>query len=161
MALNRYNPRRSSFFGFDDLFAPTPFLRDPFDLMPVLRDFDNDADSTLLRVSPGFQISEHEGTYQISVDVPGVKSSDMNIELENDGRVLHISGGRKVTQDNGSMSETKFEKRFTIGENVDVQKMTANLADGVLVLKAPKIVPKEPQKFNIPITEGPHEESKL
>jgi HSP20 family protein len=158
MALNRYQPKHS-FFGFDDFFAPVPFLRDPFEAMPVLRNFENEAGSTLLRASPGFEISELDGNYQISVDVPGVKASDMNVELENDGRVLHISGGRKVTRD-GTTSETKFEKKFTIGKNVDVQKMTANLADGVLVLKAPKIEPKEPPKFSIPITEGPRGEEK-
>ena len=35
--------------------------------------------------------------------------------------------------------------------------MTANLADGVLVLKAPKKEIKEPPKVTIPITERPHD----
>ena len=157
MALNRYN--RPFFTGFDDFFAPTPFLtrdRDFFDLMPVVPNIDRET-SSLLRSSPGYEISESDDKYQIHVDVPGVKAADMNVDLENDGRVIHISGGRKIEKE-GVMTETRFEKRFTIGDNVDVEKMSANLADGVLTLTAPKIEKKEKPKHTIAITEGPYQE---
>lgn len=159
MALNRYNPLFGR--GFDDFFSPSPFfVRDPvFDLMPVLPNLIRDEDATLLRSSPGYEITEHEGKYQIAVDVPGVKASDMTVKLENDGRVVHISGGRKVTKGD-TVTETKFEKRFTIGDNIDKTKITANLADGVLVLTAPKVEKKEPVVHTIAITEGPAEEKK-
>jgi HSP20 family protein len=160
MALNRYN-NKHYFAGFDDLFAPTPFYhRDPiFDLMPIFPDLERPTDSVLVRSSPGYEINETDDNYQIAVDVPGVKSEDMTVQLENDGKVLHISGGRKVVKDN-TTTETKFEKRFKIGGNVDLQKVTANLADGVLVLSAPKIEKKEKPVLNIAITEGPLEEKK-
>jgi HSP20 family protein len=160
MALNRYN-RNPLFVGFDDLFAPTPFLhRDPIhDLMPIFPNFERPTDSVLVRSSPGYEINETDDKYQIAVDVPGVKAGDMSVQLENDGKVLHISGGRKIVKDN-TITETKFEKRFTIGTNVDMQKVTANLADGVLVLSAPKIEKKEKPVMNIVITEHPLEEKK-
>jgi HSP20 family protein len=160
MALNRYN--KPLFAGFDDLFAPTPFHhhRDPiFDLMPIFPDLERPTDSVLLRSSPGYEINETDDKYQIAIDVPGVKAGDMSVQLENDGKVLHVSGGRKVVKDN-TTTETKFEKRFTIGKNVDMQKVTASLADGVLVLSAPKIEKKETPVANIAITEGPLEEKK-
>jgi len=157
------NPHRGNLFpaffgpGFDDFFAPTPFfLRDPLvELMPVLRNVDRVTDGVLLRSSPGYEIHEKDGSYQISVDLPGVKAADMKIEVENNGRMLHLSGGRKVTEGD-RVVETKFDKRFTIGENVDTDKMTANLADGVLTLQAPKKQIVEPPKRTIIITEGPH-----
>jgi HSP20 family protein len=159
MALNRYN-NNHLFAGFDDLFAPTPFFhRDPiFDLMPIFPDLERLTDSVLVRSSPGYEINETDDNYQIIVNVPDVKAGDMSVQLENDGRVLHISGRRKVVKDD-TTTETKFEKRFTIGRNVDTQKVTANLADGVLVLSAPKIEKKEAPIFNIAITEGPLEET--
>ena len=156
MALSRFTPIFGR--GFDDFFAPSPFFsRDPvFDLMPVVNSLTRDEDFKLFRSSPGYEITESEGKYQIAVDVPGVKASDMTIQLENEGRVLHISGGRKITKEN-AVSETKFEKRFTIGNNVDTTKLSANLADGVLVISAPKLEKKVKPDTTIKITEGPHE----
>lgn len=154
MALNRYNALFSHPFGFDDFFSPSPFLTsDPFELMPVLRNIDRSPDAILRRSSPGFEIHEHEKEYQISVDVPGVKASDMKLELEDDGRVLHLSGGRKIQRE-GTITETRFDKKFMVGENVDLEKLTANLADGVLTLVAPKKEVNKPKLTSIPITES-------
>jgi HSP20 family protein len=127
--------------------------------MLIFPNLERPTDSVLVRSSPGYEINEIDDTYQIAVDVPGVKAEDMSVQLDNDGRVLNISGGRKVVKDN-TITETKFEKRFTIGKNVDMEKVTANLADGVLVLSAPKIEKKEKPVVNITITEGPPEEKK-
>ena len=157
MALNRFNPRTTNpFFGFDDFFAPVPFMRDPFDdWMPVIQNFDRDLDNMVLRrSSPGYEINENDDKYQIAMDVPGVKASDITAQLENHGKtpVLHVSGGRKVVKD-GTTTETKFEKRFTIGQNIDASQLTANLADGVLTVSAPKIKKDEPEPMKIEITE--------
>ena len=162
MALNRYFRHTHPIFGpgFDEFFAPTPFFRDPFEAMPI---FDHqwlsldDDTSRLVRASPGYEIHERDGVYQITVELPGVKAADMTVQVEEDGRLLHISGGRKIEKEHG-VTETKFDKKFTIGDNVETEKMTANLADGILVLKAPKKAIQEPAKITVPITEGPHKE---
>ena len=141
MTLNPYRRSPFLFGGFDDFFAPTPFFaRDPvLDAMPVIAsNLFRDDDMQLMRSSPGYEVNETKDKYSIAVDVPGVRAQDMDIQVENEGRVLHISGGRKIEKD-GVMRETKFEKRFTIGDNVDRDKITADLKDGVLVLTAPKI----------------------
>jgi len=156
MALNPFNPRQvSPFFGFDDFLAPTPFLRDPFEeWMPVIRNLDRELDNPILRrSSPGYEINETDDKYSIYMDVPGVKASDITAQLEHDGKVLHVSGGRKIEKE-GTTTEVKFEKRFTIGQNIDATKVTADLSDGVLTLSAPKIKKAEPEPMKIQITEG-------
>ena len=153
MALSRFN-RDPFFAGFNEFFPPSPFLaRDPFEeLMPVIRNNFRDLDDMVLRhTSPGYEINENDNKYQISMDLPGVKKSEVSAQLEDDGRVLHVSGGRKVIKD-GKTVETKFDKRFTIGRNVDVSQLTANLSDGVLTVTAPK--KKEPEPMKISITEN-------
>ena len=121
--------------------------------MPVLTNFDRDVDSMIRHSSPGYEINESDGKYSIAIDVPGVKASDINAQLENDGKVLHLTGGRKVTKD-GKVSETRFEKRFTIGDNIDVNQLSADLSDGVLTVTAPKKKKEEPEPMKITITEG-------
>ena len=105
----------------------------------------------LRRSSPGYEVHEDDDKFQLSIDVPGVKAADMKVELEQGGRLLHLSGGRKV-QKGDSVTETRFDERFTLAENVDATKITANLADGVLVVSAPK---KVIEPTTIVITEGP------
>lgn len=162
MSLSRHNPRTVNpfFSGFDDFFAPSPFLATTMfnDWMPVVPNFDRGLDNMILRrSSPGYEINENDTKYQIAMDVPGVKASDISAQLEhhNGGKtpVLHVSGGRKVSKD-GVSTETKFEKRFTIGQNVDVSKLSANLADGVLTLSAPKVKIEEPEPMKIEITQN-------
>jgi HSP20 family protein len=148
---------RSLFGGFDDFFAhPTLMSRDPF--APFFsRHHRPDPNTTLLRsLSPGYEIKEHNGTYEIAVHVPdGVKVSDVAVELEHNGTVLYVSGERHQEDENGKLvSGMRFEKRFTIGTNVDTDNITANLSDGVLVLTAPKI--ETEQKRTVAITEKPH-----
>lgn len=153
MALSIFS-RDPFLFGLNEWLAPSPFIaRDPFDdLMPVIRSLDRNLDDMVLRhSSPGYEINENDEKYQISMDLPGVKASDVSAQVEQNGRVLRVSGGRKVTQD-GKTTETKFEKRFTIGMNVDTSKLTASLSDGVLTVTAPKV--KVPEPVLIKITEG-------
>lgn len=65
--------------------------------------------------------------------LPGVKAQDMIITLEEDLHVLNLSGSRKI-KEGDSVTESKFMKAFSIGENndVDLDKIAANLSDGVL-----------------------------
>ncbi len=79
----------------------------------------------------------------------------MKVEIEENGRLLHLSGGRKTVKKNETQ-ETKFDKRFWVGDNIDTSKLSANLANGVLVVTAAKKPREEPKTIKISITEGPH-----
>jgi HSP20 family protein len=184
MALNGYNNINNNMNnrafihgGFDDFFLqplwPTPFMRpmgvmhrpDPFEFMPVLPNLLRNEKMHVMKSSPGYEINESETKYQVAVDVPGINPSDLTVNIEQHGSqpVLHVSGSRKFehkpAEDDKDktafVSETKFEKRFTIGSNVDVENMTASLAHGVLVLSAPKKDKNEKQVINIPISTTP------
>jgi HSP20 family protein len=147
------------FFANDDFFGPSPWAQDPFfndpfftDIVPMpVLNIERDPFMVLRRSSPGYEIHEDDSKFQLSIDVPGVKAADMKVDLEQGGRLLHLSGGRKIEKE-GSVTETRFDKRFTLAENVDASKITANLADGVLVVSAPK---KVIAPTTIAITEGP------
>lgn len=148
MSLSLWNAR---FGGFDDdFFSGSPV----FGIPPTLTNFKND---NLLHSSPRYEISETADKFRLAVDVPGVKAQGINVELENDGRVLHLSGNRKVEKNTDKekyFEEYKFDKRFTLGKDLDTDKLTANLHDGVLTLTAPKKEKEEPKKTTIAITQG-------
>ena len=148
MSLSFWNPH-SVFSGFDDEFFD-PVSSTLFGISPTLTPFKTE---TMRHSSPRYEVTENEKQFRLSVDVPGVKPEDMKIELEHDGRVLHMLGGRKVKTDK-SVEEMRFEKRFTLGKDLDTSKITAHLADGVLCLTAPKKEKVVPEKQTIAITQG-------
>jgi HSP20 family protein len=146
-------------FAKNPLFAPLVLRHgDPWtSVMPVLRGFPRDSKQTILRSSPGYEINESDGIYQIAVDVPeGLTASDLKVEVENNGTFLHLSGQHETEQD-GMQFFTQFSKRFALGQDMNMDELTANFTDGMLTLMIPK--PDETEehgsawdKKEIPIT---------
>jgi HSP20 family protein len=125
--------------SFDDFFFSTPPL--PLS-MPSLLSYSlerNATPSTIFRrSSPFYEITEDNKKFKLTVDVPGVKKSDIKLHLEDEGRVLKLTGERKMQKKDGSVSEMKFEKHFFIDKGIDLHRITANLSNGVLFVSAPK-----------------------
>jgi HSP20 family molecular chaperone IbpA len=155
-------------YGFDDVFTRDPFFapffkeNSPFEklrremMMPVLRSHQLPSVSQLVRASPGYEIKETDGAYEIVMEIPkGLGSKDLKVELERDGTVVHVSGEHHVKEE-GAESIMHFSKRFSIGEGVDVDHLKANFSDDCLVIQAPKAEQVEPPKRSIPITTEPH-----
>jgi HSP20 family molecular chaperone IbpA len=53
-------------------------------------------DPILMRSSTGYEIHEDDEKYSITIDAPGVNAQDMIITLEENLRVLHLSGSRTI-----------------------------------------------------------------
>eukprot|EP00591_Stephanopyxis_turris_P003198 CAMPEP_0195511650 /NCGR_PEP_ID=MMETSP0794_2-20130614/3900_1 /TAXON_ID=515487 /ORGANISM="Stephanopyxis turris, Strain CCMP 815" /LENGTH=221 /DNA_ID=CAMNT_0040639299 /DNA_START=112 /DNA_END=777 /DNA_ORIENTATION=- len=137
--------------GFDDFFDRPWMLGSPGHrlLQPSKEGEDG---MVLKRSSPWYEITEDEDQFQLAIDVPGVKPEDLNVHLESDGRVLRMTGKRKVEE--GSMkSETRFEKAFLLDKRIDKEAITANLRDGVVVITAPKKEVEAKETKQIPITQ--------
>lgn len=89
--------------------------------------------------SPRYEITDTGDKFQVSVDVPGVKSEDIHVNYEMNHSVLSIRGSRaKTSEDESSSYSSQFSLSFSVDPTVDVAKFTANLHNGVLVLSAPK-----------------------
>jgi HSP20 family protein len=133
MPIVRYDP-----FGsfFDDVFEQSLFHNKGL-LAAVPR-----AENQQMWQPHGLQVQEDDKAHYIFFDVPGVKAEDMTMQLVDNNRALHLSGGRKF-QNRDTVEESKFERRFTIASDIDVEKIKAALSNGVLTITTPK---KEPEK---------------
>ncbi len=105
---------------------------------------------------PRVNTREGDDAYYIEVDLPGVKKDDININV--DDNTLTISGERKIKEehkeDNFYKVESvygKFERSFSLPEDVDTDKIEAEHKNGVLEIKIPKVakVEKTPKKIEI------------
>ncbi len=97
---------------------------------------------------PAVNEKEDEKAYYLEIDLPGVKKEDINIELKDN--MLIISGERKFKKEENDKGYKrvesffgKFERRFTLPADADVEKIEASVEDGVLKLTIPKIEEKE------------------
>lgn len=153
MSLSRFNP-----FTFPTIFdADDMFFGPPATFFP--RDLDTGRGTATSNKSfwrhPGYEVHQDDKNYVVSVDVPGVRPEDMNVDVEDN--TLRVHGGRKTRTQDGLVSESKFDYRLSMGEQVDMDKLTAHLDHGVLSLTAPKIVLDNKRKSprSIQIANGP------
>jgi HSP20 family protein len=145
------SPRPQSFFVTD---------WEPFRLMENLLRSDpfGDAyvkstpDSTFV---PRFDVKESKAGFLFKADLPGVKEENVDISLT--GNRLTISGYREAEEkqegENYYMVERtsgSFSRAFTLPETADVEKIKAEVKDGVLTLTLPKRTESQPRR--IPLT---------
>mmetsp|Transcript_27190 Transcript_27190/g.51375 ORF Transcript_27190/g.51375 Transcript_27190/m.51375 type:complete len:173 (-) Transcript_27190:84-602(-) len=82
-------------------------------------------------------IMQDDKQIQITVDAPGAKASDINLQLKEDGRRLTISGETK--REEGDISvHSRFERSFTLSRDIDTSQISAQMDNGVLTITAPK-----------------------
>jgi HSP20 family protein len=91
--------------------------------------------------SPPVDIEEQDNAYVIEAELPGVKKDDVNIALVSNE--LMITGEIKEREREGILRKRtrrigRFEYRVRLPEQVDADKVEANLKDGVLSVRVPK-----------------------
>lgn len=104
--------------------------------------------------APRLDIAETDQSYEVSLDLPGMKSEDFHVEFK-DGQ-LWISGERK--QETEEKAKTyhrieryhgQFRRVITLGTDVDADKVEATYRDGVLKLHVPKVAAVQPRRINV------------
>jgi len=98
--------------------------------------------------APSVNEKEDEKAYYMEVDLPGVKKDNIKVEIKDN--LLTISGERKFKKeekDKGYIRTEsffgKFERRFTLPNDANIENIEAKVEDGVLHLTIPKIEEKE------------------
>ena len=102
--------------------------------------------------SPAVDIVEEEKFFAVSMDVPGLKKEDIDLEVKENR--LFVSGERKtiVEQEKVLRSERrygKFSRIFTLPQDVNTDAIEARFEDGVLTVVLPKVEKVRPKKINI------------
>lgn len=90
-------------------------------------------------------------------DLPGLKKEEVVVQVE-DHRTLSISGQRKKeevhktdTWHRVERSSGKFMRKFRSPENANLDRITAKVEDGVLMVVVPKMEKKKPVMRRIEI----------
>jgi HSP20 family protein len=105
---------------------------------------------------PPVDIFERGDTLVISVELPGVGSSDIDVRVENG--VLTLQGQRRRSEEVDDKNAYRlerifgtFSRSFTLPTTVDATKINARYKDGVLEVQLPKAEEAKPKKVQIQV----------
>ena len=112
--------------------------------------------------NPKVDVTEDKTEYTLQMDLPGRSDKDVNIELNNN--VLTISSENQTKEEKKSdkaekkdgtkwllkeRTYTKFSRSFTLPDDVDCDKLSAMVKNGVLTVKMPRHELAAPKKVAI------------
>lgn len=117
--------------------------------------FDNNWMEKANATAPAINVVESDKDYKVEVAVPGMTKEDFNVHLGDENELV-ISMEKKVENEDKEnkkylrreFSYTKFQQSLYLPDNVDKEKITANVANGVLTIELPKYSQEEKAKIN-------------
>lgn len=101
---------------------------------------------------PAIDVRSNDTEVTLVWDMPGIKQEDLEITLAN--HVLTIKGTRRF---DGKENEQvmlgraygSFTRSYNLPESLDEGKLGAELADGVLTVRIPKLPEAQPRKIQV------------
>jgi HSP20 family protein len=137
-------------YGWDPFTALREIMRwDPFrEIAPIA------ARDRMVEFDAAFEVKETKDAYLFKADVPGIKESDLSVNLT--GNRLTVTGKREAErrQENDTYfsyerSFGSFTRSFTLPDGIEADKVQADLKDGVLSINVPKKPEAQPKKVSI------------
>ena len=106
--------------------------------------------------SPLVDISEDEKEYVVKAEIPEMNKEDIKLNVHDD--VLTISGERKYEKEEKGKKYHRIERAygsflrsFTLPEDADGSKVSAEYKDGVLKVHLPKLEKAKPKAIEVKI----------
>lgn len=107
--------------------------------------------------SPLVDITETKKEYIIKVELPEVDKSD--IKVTNEGGTLTITGERKMEKEIKDVTVHRVERcyghflrKFTLPDDADKSKVTAEFKNGMLNVHLPKVADAQPKEIEVKVT---------
>jgi HSP20 family molecular chaperone IbpA len=102
-------------------------------------------------ITPSVDIYENDDEIFLYADMPGVTKEAIAINLEN-GR-LTINGHRTMSGEGVAQfeefGEVEYERAFSVPQGIDINKVKANMNNGVLSLHLPKSEAVKPRQITV------------
>ena len=122
--------------------------------------FDNDWMVKANATAPAINVIESDKDYKVEVAAPGMTKEDFKIHINEDNDLV-ISMEKKTESTEGDkegkkesrylrreFSYSKFQQALILPDDVEKDKINANVTDGVLTIELPKRTPEEKAKIN-------------
>lgn len=122
------------FEDFDRDFRRFPFRRSAFEIAPFWQ-----AEGP----APTVDVIEKENAYELTAELPGLEEKNIEVKLANGDLMIKGEKEEEKTEKKKDyrLHERRFgsfERRFSVPESVDADKIEASFKDGLLKLTLPK-----------------------
>ena len=101
---------------------------------------------------PAFDVWQSDDRVILQGDLPGVAPDQLEIQFEEG--TLKLRGKVAPRLPNAGVLRREYgvghyERHFAIGENIDTEKITATLRDGVVTIELPIVAKAQPRRIEI------------
>ena len=116
--------------------------------------FDNDWMMKTNATAPAINVVESDKDYKVEVAAPGMKKEDFNIHLgENNELIITMEQKNENKEEHKKylrreFAYSKFQQSFVLPDNIEKEKISASVNDGILTIELPKQAPEEKAKVN-------------
>lgn len=105
----------------------------------------------LRQVTPLVDIYENDDEILLHAEMPGVMKDDIAVNIDNGN--LALTGVRSMTKEGVAeweeFGEVQYQRVFSVPQTIDVNKVRAELKDGILALHLPKSEAAKPKQIKI------------
>jgi HSP20 family molecular chaperone IbpA len=105
----------------------------------------------LHQVTPLVDIYENDDEILLHAEMPGVKKDDITVNIDNGN--LTLTSVRSISRDGAAeweeFGDVEYQRAFSVPQTIDVNKVSAELKDGVLALHLPKSEAAKPKQIEI------------
>ena len=105
----------------------------------------------LYEATPAVDIYENQEEILLHADMPGVVKEDISVDIDNG--TLSISGVRRLDNQGAptheEFTDVEYTRSFSVPQTIDVEKVEAELKNGVLRLHLPKSEAAKPRQIEI------------
>ena len=100
---------------------------------------------------PYVDVIDSANEYVVKAELPGLKKENVQIELAPNELSITARAGVEAEEKGKTYLHRErafstFRRRIGFGERIDIEKASANIAEGILEIKLPKLEPKPEKK---------------
>ena len=118
-----------------------PIRRNQNWLPSIFNDFfDNDWMEKANATAPAINVLENEKEYKVELAAPGMTKEDFDVHIDENEKKEDEKNGRYLRRE---FSYSKFQQTMILPEDVDKEKISATVNNGVLDIELPKLVKEE------------------
>ena len=116
--------------------------------------FDNDWMMKTNATAPAINGVESDKDYKVEVAAPGMKKEDFNIHLGDNNELIITMEQKNENKEEHKkylrreFAYSKFQQSFILPDDVEKEKISASVNDGILTIELPKHAPEEKAKVN-------------